>query len=346
MNLMQINKPFLSKLILPSIASIAIGIIFLLAYEPKAILNPMALLYNSGYSLMLGLGLFLNGPVFRLFDKHYSWLKHPLKSVIISVVVTIIYSTIVIVFTNWLWYIYIYKISIPEFWKFGKTIIIWEYVILYIMSSVFYARSFLNQWRNNAIEKEKLKNQALALQYETLSNQVNPHFLFNSLNVLLSLIDQNKNDAKRFTEHLSSFYRQLLSLKDKQLIAVKEELDILRNYLELQQIRYGNHLDVNMSIFDDDNYYIIPLTLQMLVENALKHNILTPEHPLQLSIVAHNDVLIVRNNLQLRKHVVGHSQIGLKNLTERYLFLTNKNILVTQTDNAFEVQIPLITEEQ
>ncbi len=186
----------------------------------------------------------------------------------------------------------------------------------------------------------------MALQYETLSNQVNPHFLFNSLNVLLSLIDQDKNYAKRFTKHLSSFYRQLLSLKDKQLITVKEELDILRNYLELQQIRYGNHLNVNRFILDDGNYFIIPLTLQMLVENALKHNILTPEHPLQLSIEQHNDMLIVRNNLQLRKHVVGHSQIGLKNLTERYLFLTNNTIQINKTDSFFEVQIPLITEEQ
>jgi sensor histidine kinase YesM len=304
------------------------------------------MLYNSGYSLMLGLGLFLNGTLFRFFEKRFiSWLDKPVQSVTFAFLISLIYSTLVIFFTNWFWYVNIHNIPWERFWSWGKTLILWEYIIIYIIASIQYSRSFLREWRNSAIEKEKLKNQALALQYETLSNQVNPHFLFNSLNVLLSLIDRDVESAKTFTTQLSAFYRQLLALKDKQLIPVDDEIEIMRNYLNLQQIRFGNSLEVNINILPGNSHLIIPLTLQLLVENAFKHNALSQENPMQLSINQTDNRLIVRNNLQRKKQIPGNSQIGLKNLNERYLFLTGKNIEINITQGHFEVQIPLIEAE-
>jgi LytS/YehU family sensor histidine kinase len=151
--------------------------------------------------------------------------------------------------------------------------------------------------------------------------------------------------AKKFTTQLSTFYRQLLALKDKQLIPVDDEIEIMRNYLNLQQIRFGNSLEVKLNILPGNSHLIIPLTLQLLVENAFKHNALSQEQPMQLSINQTDNKLIVRNNLQRRKQVPGKSQIGLKNLNERYLFLTGKNIEISITQGHFEVQIPLIEAE-
>jgi len=343
---MKLNKKHLITFIRTSLVSLAIGTTFLLAFSPQSIYSLKWMLFNSGYSLMMGFGLFCNGLVFNFFDKRYlSWLKKPAKSVVTAIVVTLLYSSIVIIFTNWFWYIYIGNHTWEQFWIWGKTVIIWEYVMLYVVSSMMYASSFFQAWRKNVIEKEKLKNEALALQYETLSNQVNPHFLFNSLNVLLSMIDTDTAAAKRFTTQLSNFYRQLLSLKDKQLLPIDEELTILRNYLDLQQIRFGESLRISMNLPADESHLIIPLTLQMLVENAFKHNILSPEQPLTLTIEKSDNQLIVRNNLQKRKNVMGSSQIGLRNLNERYQFLTGHEIEVVETTQSFEVKIPLIEIE-
>jgi two-component system LytT family sensor kinase len=326
--------------------SIGIGVLFLLILNPKALLNPMVWLRNGGYSLMLGSGLFLAGRFFTTIGNRYmSWLKKPFTSLLISFLSSLLYSSVVIFFTNWFWYIVMRGISWEEFWQWGTVIIVWEYVVFYAISLIMFAKAFFAEWKQSVLEKERLRNEALALQYETLSNQVNPHFLFNSLNVLLSLIDHDTEAAKKFTSQLAAFYRDLLSLKDKQTIPLSQELKLMGNYLDLLQIRFRQALKVTMTGTPNETDAIIPLTLQLLVENAMKHNIISDEQPLHLEIEQTGHYIIVRNTLQKKAFAAEPSRIGLKNLNERYLFLTGQSITITETTSTFEVRIPLIEYE-
>jgi len=221
--------------------------------------------------------------------------------------------------------------------------IIWmEYGVFYFLALWFYARSFLMQWRGEVENREKLKREALALQYEALKTQVNPHFLFNSLNVLTSLIDKDVKGAKKFTAELSRFYRDLLHLKDKELITLNEELAILRRYIYLQQIRFGTNftarLPENMSV----RSMVIPLSVQMLVENIFKHNVISSDQPLFMELSTRDSQLIVTNSYQPKAINEPPSGIGIQNLSERYRYLTGKEVIIEQTEATYSVTIPLI----
>lgn len=342
----QHHKRLLRYVLIYGTVSILIGIIFLLFIKPQALLSPMVLLRNAGYSLMLGGGLFLAGRFFNSIERRYlAWLKHPFRSLLITLLTSFLYSSAVIFFTNWFWYIWIYGNKWNVFWQWGWVIVAYEYAVFYAIALFMFAKSFFNEWQLNVTEKERISHQTLALQYETLSNQVNPHFLFNSLNVLLSLIDHDTEAAKKFTRQLAAFYRQLLSLKDQQIIPLQQEMDLMRNYLDLLQIRFQNALKVSIDCPPSTSYTIIPLTLQLLVENAIKHNVVSNDNPLHLEIRLTDKRLTVRNTLKKKAFVAEPSHIGLKNLNERYLFLAGQGLNVTETETYFEVTIPLIENE-
>ncbi|MFT3739433.1 MAG: histidine kinase [Breznakibacter sp.] len=334
---------FARQLLIYGGISILIGIVFLSALAPKLLLDPMAFLRNAGYSLMLGIGLFLSGKIFSGVESRYvSWLKRPLKSLMVTLLLSLLCSSSVIFFTNWFWYVWMMGIQWEDLWRWNSSVIAYEYVVFYAITLFMFAKSFFTEWKLNVTEKERLSREALALQYETLSNQVNPHFLFNSLNVLLSLIDYDTDAAKKFTRQLAAFYRQLLLLKDQQTIPLAQELDLARNYLDLLQIRFRNALTVTFDCPHAEPYSIIPLTLQLLVENAMKHNIIGNDSPMHLEIRQAGNRLAVRNTLQRKTFVSDPSGIGLKNLHERFLFFTDQHLKVTETTDLFEVQIPLI----
>jgi len=176
-----------------------------------------------------------------------------------------------------------------------------------------------------------------------MQNQVNPHFLFNSLNTLGSLIDLDHQKAKEFTRELSMFYRELLYFKDKDLVPLSDELNFVRKYIYLQKIRFGDNFNVQVYFNEVDGFEVIPMSIQMMIENAVKHNIISKDKPLNI-IIGHSDdtEIFVENNLQLRENVSGSNHIGLKNLTERYKFLTGKEIIISRDEHFFRVTIPLI----
>lgn len=305
-------------------------------------------LWNAGYSLCLGLSLFANGAVFKNVEQKYiSWKEFPVKSVSIALFFHFAYSSFVIFFWNWLWFIVLRDETWSQFLTFGWYIIIGEYIVLVILTAIIYAKSFFNEWIEEVVQGEKLKQEAIALQYQVMQNQVNPHFLFNSLNALGSLIDIDPQKAKLFTRELSMFYRELLYFKDKELISLSEELRFVEKYIYLQKIRFESNFNVTIDIKDEKGFEIIPMSLQMMIENAIKHNIISKDKPLRVVIGQNNSSeLFVENNLQLRENVTGSNNIGLKNLTERYRFLTGKDMTVTKNENCFRVTIPLINFNQ
>ena len=228
-----------------------------------------------------------------------------------------------------------------------------KYYIIAIVSSVFVTTiinlifisiSIFNFWKNIKYENEVLKQENLRSQLETLKNQVNPHFLFNSLNTLISIIDEEPHTAKEFTQKLSQVYRYILQAREKDLVSLGEELDFSEAYEFMLKIRYGENLVFKKNIPNDYlESQIPPLVLQMLVENAIKHNVISQTKPLTVTFYTDEyGYLVVKNNLQTKIINIDSAQVGLKNIADRYMLLENKEIEIVKTDSEFIVKLPLV----
>jgi LytS/YehU family sensor histidine kinase len=193
----------------------------------------------------------------------------------------------------------------------------------------------------------KLQKENLQSQFEMLKQQVNPHFLFNSLNVLSSLIKLEPDLAERFTEHLSKVYRYVLENKDCELVKLSTELEFLEAYLFLLSIRFENKLQVKLNIPSSKReLMVIPLALQLLIENAIKHNAMSQKSPLIINIFIDNEnYLVVKNNLQERESFIPSTGVGLKNITHRYMLLNLKEPQFKRTNSEFIASVPLINKQ-
>lgn len=212
-------------------------------------------------------------------------------------------------------------------------------MIIAVYESIY----FMHQLKHSVEETENLKRENLNAQLDALRTQVNPHFLFNNLNTLVSLIPENPKHATDFVQQLSKLYRHILEVKDEKSILLKDELDVLKAYAFLLQTRFGNNLKVTIDVPEEKmNKRIVPLSLQLLMENAIKHNIVSSDKPLQIHVFSDNGSLVVDNNLQMKKQITESTGIGLDNIRNRYKLLGDKPVKVTETDTNFTVSIPLI----
>lgn len=202
---------------------------------------------------------------------------------------------------------------------------------------------FMNELRKSVEEKEMLKRESLHAQLDALKTQVNPHFLFNNLNTLSSIIPEDPKRAVDFVQQLARVYRHILEVKDEQSIALQEELDVLKAYVFLLKTRFEDNIDITINVPEEKlRKKIIPLSLQILMENAIKHNIVSSEKPLKIDVFAENGRLMVSNNLQKKNQVNESTGIGLDNIRNRYKLLSDKRVEVTESGSSFTVSIPLI----
>lgn len=338
------KKPTLLNWVIAIVISILIGLTMTVLMGGSLKMPFMNYVWNAGYSISLGLPLFANGYLFGWFEKRYiDWIKYPVRSIFGALSVHFVYSSIVIWTVNWFWFIRIMDRSWDLFWANNRGTIISEYVIFVLMASIIYAISFFKAWREETKESERVKREALALQYKVLQDQINPHFLFNSLNILGSLMDIDISKAKEFNRELSMFYRDVLHFKDMDIISLKEEIDFVQKYIYLQQIRFGEALQVDIIANEKIDGEVIPLSLQALVENAIKHNEISKANPLKIVIAISDEYeLLVENNLQPKKLLEETSKTGLKNLAGRYEYLTGKEMTINKNGDYFRVSLPLI----
>ena len=216
--------------------------------------------------------------------------------------------------------------------------------ISFLVAMIYEMFYFYKGWNQSKLETQKLKTQQVASQLETLKNQISPHFLFNSLNTLAAIIPEDQSSAVKFTEKLSEVYRYILSYKDKELVPLETELGFIDSYLFLLKMRYPENLFIEYKIEEKDKrMFVAPLTLQMLVENAIKHNVISKSKPLTIEIFTDNQKNVVVKN-QLQKKVIGYSstKTGLDNIKKRYKYLSHKTIEIINTNTSFVVSIPLI----
>jgi len=204
------------------------------------------------------------------------------------------------------------------------------------------------RWEKAIIESEQLKRENLISQFETLKNQVNPHFLFNSLNTLSAIIPENSTLAVDFVQKLSNVYRYVLQNKDKEVVDLSVEVEFLKDYVFLNKIRFGDNLNVAFVIDEEKlNSKVAPLTLQMLIENAIKHNVVSAEKPLFIKVyIEKENILVIENNLQKKSTPVESTQTGLQNIINRYKYLSEKVVEILITASAFKVSLPLLTLEK
>jgi hypothetical protein len=199
-------------------------------------------------------------------------------------------------------------------------------------------------WKENIQEAEQLKKANLQTRFDGLKNQVNPHFLFNSINTLSSLIHEDKARAEKFIDEMSNVYRYLLRNNEEELVTLSTELKFINSYYHLLKTRYGNAIEMKISIDNSlENYLLPPLTLQLLVENAVKHNNVLKDKPLLIEIYdSMNGWLTVKNNIQKKTTKVDSSKVGLNNIKEKFRLLNQPGVLITETTTEFVVMLPLI----
>jgi two-component system, LytTR family, sensor kinase len=208
---------------------------------------------------------------------------------------------------------------------------------------VYYLLKILKQRFEAQGEVSRLKAEYSIAQFEMLKQQVNPHFLFNSLNILKTMVRSNDPNSEEFIVRMSDLYRYILTGHQLGKVSMSEELEALENYFFMLRARFGDKLTIYVNLKQREKpCYIPPFTLQILVENCIKHNVVSEQRPLIVEISCENDHIIVRNNLQERKHVEESNGIGLQNIRKRYLMLAGKDIDIIKTETHFLVRLPVI----
>lgn len=222
--------------------------------------------------------------------------------------------------------------------------LLYEVLVVALVISIYEGIRTFERWERKLRETEQLKKANLQSQLEGLKSQINPHFLFNSLNTLSSLIEEDAPQAERFVEEIASVYRYLLRANEMQMATLGSELDFAHSYFHLLRTRYGANIYLEQAIdacYND--HRIPPLTLQLLLENAVKHNVVLPEEPLYIRIETRPDEhLVVRNNLQRKNTRVLSNQVGLATIATQYRLLGGGDVIVDKDDQFFSVTLPLL----
>ncbi len=215
-----------------------------------------------------------------------------------------------------------------------------------LLSVLYHAISFYKHWQEGKVKEQKIIAGAASAKFDALKNQLDPHFLFNSLNVLSSLIDEDPRQAQKFTTSLSKVYRYVLEQKNKDLVSIDEELEFARTYVQLLKMRFEDSIvfDIPMTSKHPEAR-IVPLSLQLLLENAVKHNIVTSAKPLRITVSEGEGRLIVSNNLQEKEVLKKGSGVGLRNIQQRYHILSDKTVDIQKTKEAFSVSLPILTKK-
>ncbi|MDD3458352.1 MAG: 2TM domain-containing protein [Weeksellaceae bacterium] len=303
-----------------------------------------------GWSVYFTVGLYLvNVPVSKWVQRNFPGFD--LKNIVLKLLLGTIGSAVVsLIFGSLLYFMMMLWYGIPgeELLKQYFTaqtqeniqLIIWFSVTV---AAVFHTAALIQNHQTGQLEVQQQKVSRISTRHESLKSQISSHFLFNSLNVLTGLIEENQDKAQEFVADLSSVYRYVLEQKDKEWVSIREEIDFCRTYMELIQKRFedGLFFEIEGDFKEDD--IIAPLTLQILIENCIKHNRISSEETLHIKVYTKDNYLLVKNNLQHKKQLNPTTGKGLKHILSRYKGFENK-VEILQQNGEFTVKIPLITK--
>lgn len=282
-----------------------------------------------------------NAYVANLVSRFFSWTKQPALRFFFGLISTLAYtlSTVYILTISFNW---AFNFDV----EFERDMLYSTVVITFIISAFMHSRKFLRNWRQAVLDAETSKKESAIARYESLKNQINPHFLFNSLNALTNLVYEDQDKAAKFIKQLSEVYRYVLDTREKEVVTLEEELRFVQSYLYLQQIRFGSSMKVNLRLEQVEGK-VAPLALQLLLENAIKHNVISQEDPLSIEVYEQDGYICVENNLQKKTMISENgSGLGLENIRSRYRFLTDKEISISDAHGKFSVKLPIIKMEE
>lgn len=279
-------------------------------------------------------------------ESKYSWLDEPVKKFFLHFSFLLVFSFVV---SALLFYGFAYLMFEGENWLNISDALNQAKLpalISITISAFFTGVDFLRNWKKEAIRAQLFEKEKIATQYESLRNQVNPHFLFNSLNALSELVYDDQDLAVKYIRQLSQVYRYVLDSRDLEAASLEDELNFLDSFIFLQKIRFGENLNIDSKIEKSNSRFILPLSLQILLENAIKHNVVSRDDPLQIKLYEKDNYLVVTNKLKPRKSIDKGTGIGLNNIKMRYKYLSQNPVKIHENEKDFVVEIPILTESK
>ncbi|GAA4048710.1 MULTISPECIES: 2TM domain-containing protein [Flavobacterium] len=307
-----------------------------------------SLLINFGYTTLYGFMLYYaNAILFMKLDEIFSKERFNRKRILIGFIGSFIISVGVIFLLRIFEDVIIEGSSLALFFekeKFSNYLV--TIIITFIVTLAFHAFYFYKAYQESRLKEQKIIAGTANAKFESLKNQIDPHFLFNSLNVLSSLIEENPENAQQFTTSLSKIYRYVLEQKDKELVTVSEELAFAKTYMKLLKMRFENSITFELPTdFENPDAKVVPLSLQLLLENTIKHNVVSENKPLHIKIYIKDNFLVVENNLQKKEVLQDRKGVGLQNIVSRYAILSERKVLIDETKETFAVYLPILTKQ-
>lgn len=306
------------------------------------------LLVKFAYTMLYGLSLyFANGLVFDTVDSIFKGERFTPKRLVFGFVASFLVSVFVVFLLRIFEDVVIEGQSFATFFENERPAnYIVAIIITFVVTLGLHAFHFYKAYNENRVKEQKIIAGTASAKFESLKNQIDPHFLFNSLNVLSSLIEENPENAQKFTTSLSKIYRYVLEQKDKELVTVQEELAFAKTYMNLLKMRFENSITFELpENYDNAEAKVVPLSLQLLLENTIKHNVVSEQKPLHIRIFIKDNYLVVENDLQ-KKEVLGDRKgVGLQNIINRYGILTTRRVLIDDSAKTFAVQLPILTKQ-
>ena len=346
MNRKKVYK-FLLILLRDLLILVLIGNILNVFTTPRDMWSVETVLRNCIFSIAIGYPAWKGMTwIILVLERRVPWLKSPIKRMIYQVMALSIFFGMIIFMGFYIWVSLSEGLSFKTIMSEALPSLKVAFIFMFLSLVLGNAVLFFKNWKESAIQQEELKRAHLALQYQSLKDQVRPHFLFNSLSSLATLINTDTEKATLFVHKLSDVYRYVLEQRENELVPLKDDLKFMEDYIFLQKIRFGDNLQVENKLELDLNRMIIPLSLQMLVENAIKHNEISREHPLVIEITSTGKWhVIVKNNLQRREVSERSLGTGLENLRKQITYFSPEPLLVLEEADAFIVRMPTLTRK-
>lgn len=283
-----------------------------------------------------------HGYIYDWLDKKYSWEEHLIKRAIFNSMAIILYAVFAYLIVSLLMVRIVYG-------RFPENPISWAikssyYAILFsfAISISMVAIGFFRKWKHSLLESEKLKSEMLRYKYESLQNQINPHFLFNSFNVLSDLVYEDQKKAVSFIKQMSQLFRYVLDSRDKELVPITEEVEFITSFAYLLQTRFEDKLTITFDVKTEQDEMIVPMTMQLLIENCVKHNEISALKPLNIKVSRKDQSIKVVNNLQPKNVGIESKGTGLLNIIQQYSYFTDRAIVIDKSDQFFSVEVPVL----
>lgn len=273
--------------------------------------------------------------------RHFDWFQRPVSKIITVLFANIFYTAPVTLLWCWAWY---EMQGLATDWEALKDSTLFNMIAVIFITHVYETAFLIKDRETDLLRLAKLEQSRALAELEALKNQVDPHFMFNSLNTLSHLVANNQQVAQEFIEKLADVYRYILQSKEKDLVQLLEELQFLNNYFDLLRLRFGGSIQLKIEGVGEDLQFLPPISLQLLLENAVKHNGFDEKEPLRIRVACFADHLLFINNRKVKNgRGIASNGIGLKNLDNRFQLLLQQSIEVSERSEEFSVKLPLVT---